>query len=285
MLVTTVVVVSAVMLTRSTSSERSAGFAELVMCKTAEDYLDVAETYDGEVAGNWARLRAGEEYLREGIRLSISDRAQAIDRLQEAEESFDKLLQDQSITDQLREKSLYGMAMTRESLSDDTEKAITAYQALIDKFPDSRYRPIAEDRIDVLGTGRAQQFYAWFQAQNPNPEDRPLPRDFPNPFGDIFGTDDDQELGGLPPPPPSAQRNTNDSAAPEPPADPEPTDGPALRSPGTDAGDDVVPEESTTDADPESADGPALPAPDADAEGDAAPEESTTDAEPESTDE
>jgi tetratricopeptide (TPR) repeat protein len=250
MLVITVAVLSVVMLTRSSSAERSAGFAELVTCKTADDYLNVAEQFDGEVSGNWARLRAGEEFLHEGIRLSVSDRTQSTDRLEEAQECFDKLLQNKSVGSQVREKALYGMAMTLESLGEDTEKAISAYQALIDEFSDSRYRPMAEDRIDVLKTGRAQQFYAWFEAQHPSPEDRPLPRDMPD-FGSSFGTQPEEQIGGLPPPPPVPQRGAAGPAAPEPPADAGASEGPALPAPGNDARDEGQPQEPTPDAGPD----------------------------------
>lgn len=253
MVVITVLVVAVVIMTRSSSTGRSEGFAELLNCKTADDYLNVAETYEGKPAGHWARLRAGEEFLHEGIRLSISDRAQAVDRLEEAEESYDKLLQDSSVSGELRVKALYGMAMTLESLGNDTERAIQAYEALLNAPGGSRYRPIAEDRIEELKTGRGQAFYAWFVAQNPSPQDRPLPRDFPeDPFRGMF--DDDPEPGSLPPPPPETQHYTPEAAAPEPPGETEEDDRPALSAPGATEGEGAAPEESsesTTEPEPD----------------------------------
>lgn len=246
MLVITVVIVSAVLLTRSTSADKSGGFAALVNCETADDYKGVAEQFPGTIAGHWARLRSGEKFLQEGIRLSISDRAQATDRLEEAEEAFDKLLQDQTVNSEVRLKALYGMAMTLESLGDDTAKSIAAYQALIDEFPDSRYRPLADERIADLEKGSTQEFYAWFQAQNPSPTDRPLPRDFPNPFDGMF--DDDDEVGGLPPPPPPAQRAAA-NAAPDPPEDGGEGEGPALSAPGATESDESAPQADTTTTD------------------------------------
>lgn len=253
MLVITVAVFAIVMLRRSSSAEQSVGFAELVTCKTADDYLSVAEQFDGQVSGNWARLRAGEEFLHDGIRLSISDRNQSDNRLDEAQKCFDKLLQNKSVGLQVREKALYGMALTLESRGEDTEKAISAYQALVNEYPESRYRPMAEDRIDVLKTGRAQQFYAWFEAQHPTPEDRPLPRDMPD-FGSTLGSgqEPEQETGGLPPPPPATQRGAAGPAAPEPPpADAGASEGPALPAPDNKPGKEGQPQQPATDAAPE----------------------------------
>lgn len=244
MLAVTVVVVGGVVLTRSSSQERTAGLARLVMCETAEDYLNLADEFEGAVAGQWARLMAAEEYLREGVRLSLSDRSQSIDRLEEAQSLYETLLQDQSVPSAVREKALYGLAMTLESLSDgDTTAAIAAYRKLLEEFRDSRYRRLANERIEVLQTGRAQEFYAWFHAQSPSPDDRPLPRDFPpdlfgggdglaDPFAgaDAAGSAaDDAEMfaddaEGFPAPPPSARRSAVE--APDEPSEQPPADAP-----------------------------------------------------------
>lgn len=285
MLVITVAVVSSVMFVRSSTTEQTQGVAELLNCETADDYLNVADSFEGTVAGRWARLRAGEEFLREGIKLSVSDRPQSTDRLEEAQEAFDKLLPDPALSSDVRIKALHGKAMTLESLGTDTEAAIGAYQELLDyleqldpsdpladiaELPEpgseteleedgpeyrlySEYRQFAEDRIDVLRSGRGQQFYVWFEAQNPSPEDRPLPRDFPNPFDDLF--DDDPEPGSLPPPPPQTRRFTSEATAPEPPEEGTEDDRPTLTAPGG-ADEGAAPEESdgaSTDAAPESA--------------------------------
>lgn len=247
MLVITVAVVSGVMLRRSSSAGKTEGLAELLNCKTGDDYLAVADTFSGTVAGHWARLRAGEDFLQEGIRLSITDRAQAVNRLEEAEEAFEKLRQDQSVSDEVRLRALYGLAMTLESLGTDTEKAIAAYNALLNAPGGSQYQEFAEDRIKVLETGRGQQFYAWFEAQNPSPEDRPRPRDMPNPFESMFDEEAESD-DGLPPPPPTTHRHSAEATAPEPPAD-EAGDGerPALPAPGTTNEEGAASGESTTD--------------------------------------
>lgn len=259
-LLVAVLVVGGIVAMRSTSASSSVGFTELVLANGAEDFETVAEDFDGTLAGTWARLRAGEEYLREGLRLSLSDRPASNERLEQAQVSFEKVLKGADVPPEVREKALYGLATTLEAMSSQqtgTGPAIEAYQRLIDEFPETRYRRWAEERIATLESPQAQEFYAWFHSQNPKPEDRPLPRDFPDPFSGMTDESTADPLGAeldlldsMPPPPPSSERN---STAPTPPGDTSgetasEVEGPAL--PGAD--EPTVPEgdagsdESTT---------------------------------------
>ncbi len=275
-LLVAVLVVGGIVAMRSTSASSSVGFTELALANGAEDFETVAEDFDGTLAATWARLRAGEEYLREGLRLSLSDRPASNERLEQAQKSFEKVLKGSDVPPEVREKALYGLATTLEAMSSQqtgTAPAIEAYQRLIDEFPETRYLRWAEERISTLKSPEAQEFYAWFHSQNPKPEDRPLPRDFPDPFSgmtddataDPAGTDDVELLDAMPPPPPASQRN---STAPTPPGEAAEPEGPAL--PGVD--EPATPDESPETSDPES---PETPSADEPADADATPAEST----------
>ncbi len=62
--------------------------------------------------------------------------------------------------------------------------AIETYQRLVTEFPISVYKDYAEARIAALKTGTAQDFYAWFEQQNPKPADREMPKDLIPPSPD-----------------------------------------------------------------------------------------------------
>lgn len=258
-LVLAVLVVGAIVALRSTWASSTAGFTELSLAKEAEDFETVAEDFEGTPAGTWARLRAGEEYLRDGLRLSLSDRPASNERLEESQKAFEKVLKGTDVPAQAREKALYGLATCLEAMSSaqtTTQPAIDAYEQLLEEFPNTRYKRWVEERIETLKDPQAQEFYAWFHAQNPKPEDRPLPRDYPtDPSGDTPDSTGNElpADGGSPPPPPTSERN---STAPTPPGETPATEGPAL----PDAGESTTPDGTATPESTPSPDG-ATPGP------------------------
>lgn len=170
---------------RTSTASAAMGWTELVAAQTAEDFGNVADAYAGTEVGTWARLQEAETYLFQGIRLSFTDRAAAVSDLKKAQEGFEQLLDAKGVPAEVRERTLIGMARTLETRSgQDTQPAIAAYEQLIEEFPESVYRTEAEERISALKTGSTQEFYAWFQKQNPRPEDRETPRDG-MPMGDL----------------------------------------------------------------------------------------------------
>lgn len=165
---------------RSSKADKERGWTAYAAASSAEDFESVADDvgYEGTEVGSWARLSAAENHLASGIQMSFTDRPAAIDELDQAEENFDKLLANSSISKSIRERALIGMARCQEATSDgDTAEAIKTYKTFLTEFPDSIYKELAQKRIDALGTGSAQDFYAWFHQQNPKPEDRQFPQD------------------------------------------------------------------------------------------------------------
>ncbi|QDU41152.1 hypothetical protein Mal4_55170 [Maioricimonas rarisocia] len=178
-LVVTVVVAGAIVTMRTAGASRERGWAQMAACRAADDFAEVADEFDGSVVGAWARLRAADGWLRQGVELSLTDRAASTERLEQADAAYDKLLKSSVAPEEVREQALYGLALTREANSDgDTGPAIKAYEQLLEEFPQTRFQTWAENRIEELGTGRVQQFYAWFHDAQPKPQDRPLPQDF-----------------------------------------------------------------------------------------------------------
>ena len=185
--VAVICLVSAVVIyfVRSAQAERAAGWAAFAACRTAEDYANVAEDFAGTDVGLWASLLEAENHLQQGLQLMFTDRPAAISDLKASEKAFETVLNHKSAPAEVRERALFGMAALREAISDgETGSAIELYKKLVNEFPESVYRELAEQRIDDLQSGSSQEFYAWFHQQNPQPKDLDLPSDLEVPAGD-----------------------------------------------------------------------------------------------------
>ena len=112
--------------------------------------------------------------------------------LLQAREAYNQLADAKD--DLIQERRLFGLARTLETLAgvdvsgqkdannvDGVDEAIQAYELFLQRYPNSIFASLAENRIKSLKTGRAQDFYAWFREQNPNPEDFETPDDGTSP--------------------------------------------------------------------------------------------------------
>ncbi|MFV0445792.1 MAG: hypothetical protein ACK5Q5_19620 [Planctomycetaceae bacterium] len=180
-------------------------WAAFAKADTADSFLTVADEHSKTPVANWARLRAAEQFLNQGLRTATSDRKNTEDNLKQAESTLQKLLQDKGATQpQIRERALYAMAVARETRSSgDTSAAIEAYKALTSEFPQSQYVTLAESRIKDLESETTREFYAWFDKQPRKPEDRPKPKELTGPLvpgsADPFILGDDPTDAGEPP--------------------------------------------------------------------------------------
>lgn len=178
-LLLSVVAVGAILFFRSAGASQSLAWQRFVQSRVAEDYLQVANERPNEAIGQWARLQAARMFLDEGLNQAITDRAASDDRLNKAKDEFDRLLKSKT-GPEIREAALYGMATALEALSaGDLQPAITAYEELLQQFPDSQHAGWAKARIEALKSPESQEFYAWFRTTTPKPSDRPLPQDIP----------------------------------------------------------------------------------------------------------
>jgi hypothetical protein len=115
--------------------------------------------------------------MANGIPLAFTNLETAQKELKMAQEAYQSLFDDRSTPAQVREKALYNLARCLESLSDGNEtEAVRTYEQFVKEYPDSIFRADAEKRIQVLGSGSGQEFYAWFaKFQRPKAKDpRPL---------------------------------------------------------------------------------------------------------------
>jgi hypothetical protein len=279
--------------TRTSAATSAAGWTDLTRAGTAEDYQNVAEDYAGTQVAQWALLRAGDGFLREGIRLSLTDRTASQERLSQAKDSYNSLLKNTSAPRMVREQALLGFAVTLETMSDgDTTEAVAAYEKLLEEFPDSRFVGYATDRIASLKTGGAQDFYAWFHQLNPKPPERPGPQDqLRLPDGsDLSNMLEELGGSGIPLSPPASADEKPEGADTDPnpfAADEAPMNDEAAPAEGDAAPDAAPVDDETAKPQAEAQPAPQEPAPaETDAPGDApaetdAPAEDEADAPPE----
>jgi hypothetical protein len=157
---------------RQSSASSVSAWTLLESAQSVDEFGNVADKYKGTPAGDWARLRGAESNLRSGMELMFSDRELALTDLKRARESFEELLSGKRADSMIRERAQWGLARSLETTSDgDTTKAIEAYQQLLNEFPETVFKPMAEERIAALKTGGTKEFYAWFSKQQPKPAD------------------------------------------------------------------------------------------------------------------
>ncbi|MCA9054003.1 MAG: tetratricopeptide repeat protein [Planctomycetaceae bacterium] len=221
-LVATVLAVGIIIWQRSSGAADAEAWGKFAKAATADEYLTVAEDHPGTNVARWAQLRAGEQFLNQGLRTATSDRKSTEDNLKQAESAFQSLLQGSGATPQVRERALYGLALARETLSNgDTSKAIEAYEELRNSFPDSHLAGLAEQRMNDLKQESTRDFYAWFDRQPRKPEDRPKPKDLVSAAGGtadpfLFGDDVTPERPAHSDRPPSPSAPTRASAGAQP---------------------------------------------------------------------
>ena len=172
---------------RQSTESSSAAWALLESAESVDDFGSISEKFSGEVPGQWAKLRESEAHQKSGTDVMFTDRELALADFKRAREGFEKLVDVAGVDPIIRERALWGLARSLEATSDgDTGKASEAYQRLVTDFPETIYKPFAEERIASLKTGGTKEFYAWFAKQNPKPADiRPKDGAAKNPH-DLF---------------------------------------------------------------------------------------------------
>jgi hypothetical protein len=228
------------------------GWREFASASKASDFGNVADKFPGTAAGSWARLMEGEIELNSGVRSSFTDRAAGRSDLKKAQENFEKLIADKATPSDVMERALFGLARAKEALPDKNlgpskvdDAAIETYQRLLTEFPISIYKDYAESRIAALKTGTAQDFYAWFEQQNPKPADREMPKDLIPPSPDETKTATGTPVKTVPPPatksgapakPESSKAGTKPSPSATSPAKPSAPSGSTSKTPAADEG-------------------------------------------------
>lgn len=124
---------------------------------------DVVARYAGSAAAQWAELVLADTALADGNRLMMSDAERGRRRLEEAVGRYASV--NAQRPEQLAaERAILGLARARESLGELAE-AGRGYEALVTEYPESPFRPLAEQRIAALARASTERWYKWFASR------------------------------------------------------------------------------------------------------------------------
>lgn len=123
----------------------------------------VVARYGGSPAAQWAELVLADTALADGNRLLTIEPAQGRRGLEEAAGRY-TAVNAQRPQQMAAERAVLGLARARESLGELAE-ARRGYQALVDEYPASPFRPLAEERIAALGRESTAEWYKWFESR------------------------------------------------------------------------------------------------------------------------
>lgn len=178
LILVTLLVAALIYYFRTNSATNSAAWQELVQARSSKQYSEVANTFGDGTVSDWARLRESEGYLDEAINMMFTHRSEGVKKLADAKKILRQLVEKKSDSEIIQVRAQFALARALETESGkDLSAPIAAYQKVIDNFPETVQADLAEKRIEALKRASTGEFYAWFQKQEPKPEDRAEPQD------------------------------------------------------------------------------------------------------------
>jgi hypothetical protein len=124
---------------------------------------EVVARYAGSAAAQWAELVLADTALADGNRLLLSDAQRGRRRLEEAAGRY-TAVNAQRPEQLAAERAILGLARARESLGELAE-ARSGYEALAKEYPDSPFRPLAEERAAALARASTERWYSWLESR------------------------------------------------------------------------------------------------------------------------
>ncbi|MDG2224295.1 MAG: tetratricopeptide repeat protein, partial [Rubripirellula sp.] len=146
--------------------------------RDAEALAGVNEDYPNTIAGQWAKLYQGQQYLSDGMQSLYQDREEAKGLFADAQSAFNKVLE--TGKDRLLvSRANLGIAQANEALG-NLKDAITAYEAVAKAKESEAMIALANSRIETLKNPETEKFMAWFSDQDFSPADPSLPPTLPS---------------------------------------------------------------------------------------------------------
>ncbi len=140
--------------------------------RTIGHMQQIAQTDSGLAAGEWAAVFAGDSALMVGTNKILTDKKVGIEYLTQARDIYAKVLPTLTI-DGAREQAMFGQARAIESLIQNKaqiDEAIAAYQDLNKKYPSGMFKPIADQRIELLQKKETLTLYETLAQYTPAPK-------------------------------------------------------------------------------------------------------------------
>jgi len=149
------------------AAQRVAAWDECLAALAAGDPArleDVVARYGGSPAAQWAELVLADTALADGNLLLMNNAERGRRRLEEAVGRYTSV-NTQRPEQLAAERAILGLARARESLGELGE-ARSGYEALVAEYPESPFRPLAEQRVAALARGSTEQWYKWFESRS-----------------------------------------------------------------------------------------------------------------------
>jgi tetratricopeptide (TPR) repeat protein len=124
---------------------------------------EVIRRHPDTSAARWSQMLLAESAIAEGSQQLFGDPARGRTRLEQAEQIYTEILAGRP-SGLVAERAVFGLAKARESLG-RIDEARRGYEALVQEYPRSAVREMAEQRIAALGRGSSREWYDWFSTQ------------------------------------------------------------------------------------------------------------------------
>jgi len=134
----------------------------------------LVDRYRGTLVGYWAAVTASEIHLARGTAEILSNRADAIAEIKNAQEGF-SLVADECRDVRLRERALFGRGRSYEALAatgdvaGHLERAVADYEQVLALDTGSVYARFAQERLQQLRVSHVKDFYQRVAAYQPPP--------------------------------------------------------------------------------------------------------------------
>ncbi len=138
----------------------------------------VGDRYADTSAGALAKLLQADALLSEGVAGLFADREAAQGQLDEAFKQY-TLVAETTKDPLLRSRANFGAARTLESRG-EIDKAVSAYNRVIEIGESDAIATVARHRIDHLKSPMTTDFFAWFDKQDFTPPDPTAPPAMPS---------------------------------------------------------------------------------------------------------
>ena len=130
-----------------------------------------AASHPGTAAAEWAVVFQGDAELVQGTNRILTEKKVGIEYLTRARDTYTKALETLTIPG-AQEQAMFGKARALEALiqnKDQLDEAVAAYQKLNEKFPNGRFKAVADRQIERLQTKDALAFYEALSQYTPKP--------------------------------------------------------------------------------------------------------------------
>jgi tetratricopeptide (TPR) repeat protein len=125
----------------------------------------VMREHEGVAAGRWAQVALADLKLGEGIKALFTDKAVAKKNLESAVEHYQAVIPEAEDA-LLVARARFGLGRALESQG-ELEKAREVYEQVVEASGTNAYVSLAEARLTDLKRDSTQDFYAWFEQQEP----------------------------------------------------------------------------------------------------------------------